>query len=163
MSIGGESEELIADSDFGSFMLHRLNLEGASWDADAGYLDIAKSDVIAVTLPKTSFRWARAKRDLANHIEVFLCASSSGHLFCATQHALAFLQVPMYLNRQRTSLLFTIQLPVKPAIATSVWYVACVVCSVCVVFVISFFVCCQLTCWCLLALLSPGMYVANNT
>jgi len=98
VSIGGESEAALADSDFGSFMVHRLNLEGASWDTDAGYLDIAKSDVIATTLPKTSFRWTRAKQDLTNNIEV-----------------------PMYLNRQRTSLLFTVQLPVNPAIGASVW------------------------------------------
>ena len=39
------------------------------------------------------------------------------------------LQVPMYLNRQRTSLLFTVQLPVKTGIASSVWYVEHVLCS----------------------------------
>jgi len=98
VTIGGESEDLIADSDFGSFMVHRLNLEGASWDADAGCLDIGKSDVISTVLPKSSFRWTRTKQDSSNLIEV-----------------------PMYLNRQRTSLLFTVQLPVNTDVATSVW------------------------------------------
>ena len=79
VTIGGESEELIADSDFGSFMVHRLNLEGASWDADAGCLDIGKSDVISTVLPKASFRWTRTKSDSSNLIEVALSAFNAMH------------------------------------------------------------------------------------
>ena len=37
----------------------------------------------------------------------------------------------MYLNRQRTSLLFTVQLPVKAEIARSVWFVEYVEFCVC--------------------------------
>ena len=88
VTIGGESEALIADSDFGSFMVHRLNLEGASWDADAGCLDIGQTDVISTVLPKTSFRWARTKPDSSSNIEVTLCT----FMLCA----IGFLAAQMY-------------------------------------------------------------------
>jgi dynein heavy chain 1 len=98
ITIGGEQEGKLESSEFGSFLTHRLSLEGASWDGENSELKITEDDVISTPLPPTSFRWTRETQDTSN-----------------------FIEVPVYLNSKRTSILFTVQLRVSSAVPLSIW------------------------------------------
>jgi len=96
------NEEAIVNNPLG-FIVDGLSIEGASYSKDD--MRIKLSESLSSYLPRANLKWInkhrQAEEDQESHTE--------------------FIQIPVYLNKQRTTLLFSVKIPTF-GIPAFVWY-----------------------------------------
>lgn len=97
------SEEAIAANQLG-FIVDGLSIEGASYSKDD--MRIKLSESLSSYLPRANLKWVNKNKPQSDE-------DSESHT--------EFIQIPVYLNKQRTTLLFSVKVPTF-GIPAYVWY-----------------------------------------
>lgn len=93
------SEEVLANNPLG-FLVEGLSIEGASYSKDDARIKLSES--LSSFLPRTNLKWVNKTHESADDTTEYI-------------------QIPVYLNKQRTTLLFSVKVPTF-GIPAYVWY-----------------------------------------